>query len=288
MKKNRILAVALSAGLVLAGSFTTAQAAGSYDTAEAAKAAAEAALKNDSINKSYTVTIGADGKYYFSLSTEDPKNPLPETNKTSDDQKSSNLFDQHDIGNNDIGYVSKEIAEQQAKYEIAHDGINKSYEIVQTSNGRWSYVLSPFEKEKPEDKKPEDKKPEDKKPEDKKPENKKPEAKPSTPDYAPSTPDTKPATPAEDSNEVDKLIKDLNESEKKINDLLEQNEKENAELNKKGKKEADKKEADKKDKKKQAPAKQGSNPKTGVVGLGSVASLAAISMAGIVATRKRK
>ncbi|WP_297687532.1 DUF5633 domain-containing protein [uncultured Anaerococcus sp.] len=280
MKTNKILAVALSAGLVLAGGFTTAQASGSYDTKADAKAAAEEAIKNDPINKSYTISQDLNGKYIFTLSAADKDaDPLgPEA------KESSNQFDQHDIGNNDAGFVKREFAEQEAKWVLKNDKVNKSYKIVQTANGRWSYILSQEENKKPEEKKPEEKKEEKGTPEvHTKPEYKLPENKP---EVKPSTPDTKPSTPAENDKEVDKLIKDLNDSQKKINDLLEQNEKENAELNKKDKKEKDKKENKKA--KKQAPAKQGTNPKTGVVGLGSVASLAAISMAGIVATRKRK
>ena len=281
MKSNRILAVALSAGLVLAGGVSIAHAETGYATEAEAKAAAEKSItKEEKEYKSYTVMKGVDGKFYFNIT--EKADPL----EAPKEKESSNRFDQHDIGNNEVGFVKREFAEQEAKWVLKNDKVNKSYEIVQTANGRWSYVLSPFENKKPEEKKPEEKKEEKGTPEvHTKPEYKLPENKP---EVKPSTPDTKPSTPAENDKEVDKLIKDLGESEKKINDLLEQNEKENAELNKKDKKEKDKKEADKKDKKKQAPAKKGNNPKTGVVGLGSVASLAAISMAGIVATRKRK
>ena len=279
MKSNRILAVALSAGLVLAGGVSIAHAETGYEKETEAKAAAEKAI-TDKEHQTYNIRQGADKKYYFNIV--EKADPL----EAPKEEESSNLFDQHDIGNNEVGFVKREFAEQEAKWVLKNDKVNKSYEIVETANGRWSYVLSPFEKEKTEEKKPEEKKEEKGTPEvHTKPEYKLPENKP---EVKPSTPDTKPSTPAENDKEVDKLIKDLNDSQKKINDLLEQNEKENAELNKKGEKEKDKKEADKKDKKKQAPAKQGTNPKTGVVGLGSVASLAAISMAGIVATRKRK
>lgn len=257
MKSNRILAVALSAGLVLAGGVSIAHAETGYEKETEAKAAAEKAI-TDKEHQTYNIRQGADKKYYFNIV--EKADPL----EAPKEEESSNLFDQHDIGNNEVGFVKREFAEQEAKWVLKNDKVNKSYEIVETANGRWSYVLSPFEKEKTEEKKPEEKKEEK-----------------GTPEVH-----TKPSTPAENDKEVDKLIKDLGESEKKINDLLEQNEKENAELNKKDKKEKDKKENKKA--KKQAPAKQGTNPKTGVVGLGSVASLAAISMAGIVATRKRK
>lgn len=296
MKKNRILAVALSAGLVLAGGLTPVLAAEQpaetaqdvennevgYKTKENAEKAAQAALdaqeEGKKINKSFTVNQAANGKYMYMLSpveSEKPEQPAPEVEEKAE--------------NNDNGYKSEEAAQKAGEKDLKDKKLEESYQVevrkeasLNKDNDKEARYFYRFVL------KEEDKKPEDKKPEDKKPEDKKPEVKP-TPDYTPAKPEDKtPAAPAENDKEVDQLIKDLNDSQKKINDLLEQNEKENAELNKKDKKEKDKKEADKKDKKKQAPAKKGNNPKTGVVGLGSVASLAAISMAGIVATRKRK
>lgn len=44
-----------------------------YDSEEDAKKAAEEALKKDEVNKSYNISKGLDGKWYFSLSTEEPK-----------------------------------------------------------------------------------------------------------------------------------------------------------------------------------------------------------------------
>lgn len=44
-----------------------------YDSEEDAKKAAEEALKKDEVNKSYNVSKGLDGKWYFSLSTEESK-----------------------------------------------------------------------------------------------------------------------------------------------------------------------------------------------------------------------
>ena len=38
-----------------------------YETQEEAKKAAELALKNDKLNKSYTITMGANGRYFFLL-----------------------------------------------------------------------------------------------------------------------------------------------------------------------------------------------------------------------------
>lgn len=290
MKSNRILAVALSAGLVLAGGVSIAQAAEKpaetvqdvennevgYKTKEAAEKAAQAALdaqeKGKEINYSFTINQTTNGKYMYLLSP--AKSEKPEQQAPVEEEKAEN---------NENGYKTEAAAKKAGEAALKDAKLEDSYQVEvrkeaslnkdKENTARYFYRFVLKEEVKPTpDKKPN------------------PEVKPSTPDTKPSTPDTTPAAPAENDKEVDKLIKDLNDSEKKINDLLEQNEKENAELNKKDKKEKDKKEDKKENKKakKQAPAKQGTNPKTGVVGLGSVASLAAISMAGIVATRKRK
>ena len=243
-----------------------------YFTKEDAEAAAKLYLEKHPEFNSYRIMQGVNGNYYF----------VPEINyedKEKPEDKKKQTLDEWQIEQNEKdGYFTKEDALRAGNLALDKAKLRGLYEVEVRKNAvqdRWFWRFVPVEKA--EDKKPEDKKPEVKP---------NPEVKP-TPDYTPAKPEDKtPAAPAENDKEVDKLIKDLNDSQKKINDLLEQNEKENAELNKKDKKEKDKKENKKA--KKQAPAKQGTNPKTGVVGLGSVASLAAISMAGIVATRKRK
>ena len=262
MKTNKILAVALSAGLVLGG-------------ASVANAQEDSGWNgyDDSWQAGWEAASAEQDKKLAEEKAKEKDSKKPEENKRQ-------TLDEWQIEQNEKdGYFTKEDALRAGNLALDKAKLRGLYEVEVRKNAvqdRWFWRFVPVEKA--EDKKPEDKKPEVKP---------NPEVKP-TPDYTPAKPEDKtPAAPAENDKEVDKLIKDLNDSEKKINDLLEQNEKENAELNKKGKKE-DKKEADKKAKKKQAPAKQGTNPKTGVVGLGSVASLAAISMAGIVATRKRK
>lgn len=296
MKKNRILAVALSAGLVLAGSLTpalaaeqpaeTAQEAENNETGFSSEAAAEKAakeaMKKDGVNNAFNIRKDNNGKYFYELKIESKEEETPaEDNKTPEEgEKETPKEEEEELPeNNDNGYKSEEAAQKAGEKDLKDKKLEESYQVevrkeasLNKDNDKEARYFYRFVLKE----------------EDKKPEDKKPEVKP-TPDYTPAKPEDKtPAAPAENDKEVDQLIKDLNDSQKKINDLLEQNEKENAELNKKDKKEKDKKEADKKDKKKQAPAKKGNNPKTGVVGLGSVASLAAISMAGIVATRKRK
>ena len=91
------------------------------------------------------------------------------------------------------------------------------------------------------------------------------------------------------------LIANIEETDKEIKDVLDKNEekkkeenkeKENKEEDKKPEKEEANPEKGKKDKK-AAPAKN-SNPKTGVASLGYLGGLAAISLAGLVGTKKRK
>ena len=98
------------------------------------------------------------------------------------------------------------------------------------------------------------------------------------------------------SEDVDQLIKDIEQGTKDIQDTLIENEKNQKEEEKKpeeDKKPEDKKPEDKKPGKKEkevvAPkaAPKTNNPKTGVAGMSAVAGTLAISMAGIVATRKK-
>ena len=138
-----------------------------YFTREEAEAAAKRAIKKDPVNKSYTISKTANGRYVYKLS------PVEE--------------------GLEIGYETREEAEAAAKEALENDPINNDFEINKGADGR--YYFRTFYKEpevkpedpkepevKPEDpKNPEVKKPEVKpevKPEDnKKPETKKPEAK---------------------------------------------------------------------------------------------------------------
>lgn len=67
-----------------------------YDTREEAEKAAQKALENDPINKSYKVSQGKDGKFYFQLS------PVEEE-KPSDDNKDENKPDEK------TGYVVSDV-----------------------------------------------------------------------------------------------------------------------------------------------------------------------------------
>ncbi|MDU7433011.1 MAG: DUF5633 domain-containing protein [Anaerococcus vaginalis] len=108
-----------------------------FDTEREARIAAEKALENDPVNKSYTITQGADGKYYYQLS------PVEE--------------------GLEIGYETREEAEAAAKEALENDPINNAYEVNQGADGRYYFRL--FYKEKEDDKKPEVKPEDDKKPE---------------------------------------------------------------------------------------------------------------------------
>ena len=98
-----------------------------------------------------------------------------------------------------------------------------------------------------------------------------------------------------DGRSDEELIADIEKTDKEINDVLDKNEekkkeenkeKENKEEDKKPEKEEANPEKGKKDKK-AAPAKN-SNPKTGVASLGYLGGLAAVSLAGLLGTKKRK
>ena len=115
-----------------------------FDTKEAAEAAAKKALETDKVNKSFTVSQGANGKWFYVLSpveAEKPADPKPETPELD-------------------GYATKEEAEAAAKKALETDPVNKSFTVSQGANGRWYYVLSPVEVEKPAEPKPEEPKPE--------------------------------------------------------------------------------------------------------------------------------
>ena len=115
-----------------------------FDTKEAAEAAAKKALETDKVNKSFTVSQGANGKWFYVLSpveAEKPADPKPETPELD-------------------GYATKEEAEAAAKKALETDPVNKSFTVSQGANGRWYYVLSPVEAERPADPKPETPKPE--------------------------------------------------------------------------------------------------------------------------------
>ena len=100
-----------------------------FDTEREARIAAEKALENDPVNKSYTITQGADGKYYYQLS------PVEE--------------------GLEIGYETREEAEAAAKEALENDPINNAYEVNQGADGRYYFRLFYKEEEqKPGEKDP--------------------------------------------------------------------------------------------------------------------------------------
>ncbi|MDU5508478.1 DUF5633 domain-containing protein, partial [Finegoldia magna] len=86
-----------------------------YSTEAAAKAAAEEALKNDSTNKSYTISQGVDGKYYYVLSPVENKEDDTEEEKPEE--------------NNETGYSTEAAAKAAAEEALKNDSTNKSYTI---------------------------------------------------------------------------------------------------------------------------------------------------------------
>ena len=218
-----------------------------YETPEDAKAAAEVALEDDDINKSYTITQGEDGKYYYVLSPEEKK---PEENKP--EEKNPGITIDEWL----LKEAKKEAIEELKKAGITSDfyfnAINKAKtvegvnalkneilkahadkeenpstpEVTPTPGRQPSTPVGPYapyepstpgkEDKKPgEDKKPEDKKPEDKKPgEDKKPEDKKPGEDKKPEDKKPGK-EEKPANPAKPAKEEKENTDSPNKKEKK-------------------------------------------------------------------------
>ena len=98
---------------------------------------------------------------------------------------------------------------------------------------------------------------------------------------------------SKDDRSDEELAADIEKTDKEINDVLDKNEEKKKEENKEKeeeKKPSKEKESDVENKKKKSKAATGKkgNPKTGVASVGYLGGLAAISMAGIVAFRKRK
>lgn len=202
-----------------------------FDSKEAAEAAAKGEIGKDKPNKSFTVSQGLNGKWFYVLSTEETtkdETPTPETPAPEDEKKPRVTIDEykkikapeeaekltskkfetkkeaedalkayldeykgiiHNSGkvveefggwyvklspevveetttpetteeNKVEGFDTKEAAEAAAKKALETDKVNKSFTVSQGANGKWFYVLSPVEAEKPADPKPETPKPE--------------------------------------------------------------------------------------------------------------------------------
>ncbi|WP_192574087.1 DUF5633 domain-containing protein [Anaerococcus sp. Marseille-P9784] len=255
-----------------------------YKTKEAAEKAAQEALKNDPVNKSYTISQNADGRYIYLLSSyekidtpeEDPEDPQT-------DEKPEN---------NENGYKTKDAAIK-AGEEAMPKNMKNNFKVTadQGANGRWFYRFEAKEDEKPNPN----------------PDKPNPD-KPVVPDH-PSNPvvpgttsdsddetevgtDDKVEEENKDENKAKDLIEKITENTKEIEKILKENEA-NQEGNDKKEdptkdpeKETDK-EKDNKNEEKQAPAKKHSNPKTGVVSMAPIVASFAISMSSLVALRKK-
>lgn len=255
-----------------------------YKTKEAAEKAAQEALKNDPVNKSYTISQNADGRFIYALTpyekidVDDEEPEVPETDEKPE--------------NNENGFKTKEAAIK-AGEEALPDDMKDNFKVTadQGTNGRWFYRFEAKEDEKPNPN----------------PDKPNPD-KPVVPDH-PSNPvvpgttsdsddetevgtDDKVEEENKDENKAKDLIEKITENTKEIEKILKENEA-NQEGNDKKEdptkdpeKETDK-EKDNKNEEKQAPAKKHSNPKTGVVSMAPIVASFAISMSSLVALRKK-
>lgn len=257
-----------------------------YKTKEAAEKAAKEALKNDPINKSYTISQNADGRFIYALTPYekiDVDDEEPEDPETDDKEE-----------NNENGYKTKEAAIK-AGEEAMPENMKNNFKVTaaQGANGRWFYRFEVKEEEKPTPKP------------DPNPDKPNPD-KPVVPDH-PSNPVVPGTTSdSDDKTEVDTddKVEEENKDENKAKDLIEKITKNTKEIekilkeNEANQEGNDKKEdptkdpekdpeKDNKNKEKQAPAKKHSNPKTGVVSMAPIVASFAISMSSLVALRKK-
>ena len=282
MKTNRILAVALSAGLVLGGaSVANAETAApavegeketettigdyligknekdGYNTKEEAEQAAKLALENDDFNKSYELTQGLNGKWIFRLAPYEEINE--EAPSVEDDTQQTPDWKQG-------LYTESQLEEAlaTARGDLLIDGLQDIFDvravyIKDNERGEKLYAIERFEKPIEEEK----------------PENPEKPEKPEKPVI--------PETPIEP-GETDKPIHG-GDDKVEVPEEKEEKEKDSKEVEEK---EKENKEKEEKSKEKSKPAKtKGNNPKTGLAGLAPIYSTLAISMAGIVAARKK-
>ena len=121
MKKSKVLALALAAGLVLGGQ--------AYAEGDEPNPAAPV------VNEPTDQKDPADQK-----DPTDQKDPADQKDPT--DQKDP--ADQKDLGNNEDGFSTKEAAEEAAKKALESDEINKGYKVSEY-NGKFYYELTAHE-----------------------------------------------------------------------------------------------------------------------------------------------
>ena len=116
-----------------------------YETPEDAKAAAEVALEDDPTNKSYTITQGADGRYYYLLSpnpAETPETPAePEkpgkTDVTPTPSVPENHYYENDYANIGAGEGTKEDGKKEnSKEESKENGKKEDSKEESKENGK--------------------------------------------------------------------------------------------------------------------------------------------------------
>lgn len=122
-----------------------------YLTEANAKAAAEAALKNDQINKSYTITKAQNGRFFYALSANEKDGDkvveTPDKNEEKDDKKDTKdaVVDPkatEETFDFDKGFVKKEDAIKQAEALIKNSKINKGYNISKGADGKYYIQLT--------------------------------------------------------------------------------------------------------------------------------------------------
>ncbi|MDK6804440.1 DUF5633 domain-containing protein [Aerococcus sp. UMB7834] len=111
-----------------------------FKTKTEAEEAAKKVLKEDKVNKSFTVSQGANSNYYFSLSPNEPAKKAD----TKDNQASVEALKEQNAGE---GFATKAEAEEAAKKVLAEDEVNKSFTVSQGANSNYYFVLSPNEAE---------------------------------------------------------------------------------------------------------------------------------------------
>lgn len=307
MKTNKILAVALSAGLVLGGaSYAHAGSSGGsveqpaektlydldQDVQKAEKELNDAKAKLDEENAKEEKDEEAIKEAKKAVETAEARVKAAKEafNKKDAERKEAEKKAEDEKKAEEERVAGRAKALEEAKAELKAAGLENEKKLKELEEGETAYdvdqikekLLKEFkEKHLTLDEYNEKNKTltidewlkqqeEDKKPEDKKPEDKKPEVEP-TP--APETSDNHivggGSVVVPEVKEEEKPVE--KEAEKPVEKEIEKEKEEKAKPAKKAVK----------------PAKKGNNPKTGIIGLAPIYSTLAISMAGIVAARKK-
>lgn len=178
MKKKNVLALALAAGLVFGGTAYAADAPADegtddvaielkekgqgeidevgenapvegnnvdgYSTAAAAEAAAKKALKNDDLNKNFSVSENK-GKFFYVLT---PAEDLSHVQAPKEEETPEKPYAKYDekadekAFNFDNGFKTKEEAIKQAEALVKNSKINKGYNVTVGADGRYYIQLT--------------------------------------------------------------------------------------------------------------------------------------------------